>query len=51
MHMMIAVERLHNDGVPTRLAVPTCDRELGEQAARQNDRDRIVSWRSLQAIM
>lgn len=30
MHFMVAVERLHNDGVPTRLAVPTCDREQGE---------------------
>ncbi|KAI6206638.1 hypothetical protein M3Y94_00935300 [Aphelenchoides besseyi] len=29
MHMMNAVEKLQNDGVPTRLSVPSCDNQIG----------------------
>ncbi|KAI6180854.1 hypothetical protein M3Y98_00765900 [Aphelenchoides besseyi] len=39
MHMMNAVEKLQNDGVPTRLSVPSCDNQSGNYVATQCDKD------------
>lgn len=29
MHMMVAIEKLKNDGVSSKLPVPACDHETG----------------------
>ncbi|KAI6229091.1 hypothetical protein M3Y99_01149400 [Aphelenchoides fujianensis] len=39
LHMTIAVEKLNNDGIPTRLPNPSCDSQLGNYLPTQCDKD------------